>query len=136
MLQANFAPIPGSHPHEVWSSCSCCDNCAACWPTQSLLKYTPRVPVPKLNPTKNPYHNPTLRQEAPLVAELVLATLLETARPGDAGAATVARNAAGRLDTPGGGHIPGDTPWAHPEAGEAGRASQGLHLSQEEYDGG
>ncbi len=87
-------------------------------------------------PNAKPYQNATLRQEAPLVAELVLATLLETARPGDAGPATVARDAAGRLDTPGGGHIPGDTPWAHPVAGEASRASQGLHLSQEEYDGG
>ena len=52
----------------------------------------------------------------PLAAELVLATLLETARPGDAGPATVARNAAGRLDTPGGGHIPGDTPWTRRDA--------------------
>jgi hypothetical protein len=55
-------------------------------------------------------------QEMPLAAELVLATLLETARPGDAGPATVARNAAGRLDTPGGGHIPGDTPWTRRDA--------------------
>ncbi|KAK9836039.1 hypothetical protein WJX81_008024 [Elliptochloris bilobata] len=66
-------------------------------------------------------------QEAALAAELVLATLLETARPGDAGPATVARNAAGRLDTPGGGHIPGDTPWARQVAGvrqqEAGTAA-------------
>ena len=84
----------------------------------------------------NPTRNPTLRQEAPLVAELVLATLLETARPGDAGPATIARDAAGRLDTPGGGHVPGDTPWAQPEAGEASRAPQGMHLSQGECDGG
>ena len=56
-------------------------------------------------------------QEAVLAAELVLATLLETARVGDAGPATVARNAAGRLDTPGAGHVPGDTPWPRREPG-------------------
>ena len=56
-------------------------------------------------------------QESVLAAELVLATLLETARVGDAGPATVARNAAGRLDTPGAGHVPGDTPWPRREPG-------------------
>ncbi|EIE22095.1 hypothetical protein COCSUDRAFT_83486, partial [Coccomyxa subellipsoidea C-169] len=44
-------------------------------------------------------------------AELVLATLLETARLGDSGPATVAAKARRRVDTPGGGQIPGDTPW-------------------------
>ena len=58
-----------------------------------------------------------LLQEAVLAAELVLATLLETARVGDAGPATVARNAAGRLDTPGAGHVPGDTPWTRQAPG-------------------
>ena len=60
---------------------------------------------------------PFLLQESVLAAELVLATLLETARVGDAGPATVARNAAGRLDTPGAGHVPGDTPWPRREPG-------------------
>ena len=46
-----------------------------------------------------------------MTAELVLATLLETARLGDSGPSTVAANARRRLDTPGGGQIPGDTPW-------------------------
>ncbi len=47
-----------------------------------------------------------------MTAELVLATLLETARLGDSGPATVAANARRRVDTPGaGGQIPGDTPW-------------------------
>ncbi|CAL5223434.1 g5948 [Coccomyxa viridis] len=47
-----------------------------------------------------------------VTAELVLATLLETARLGDSGPATVAANARRRVDTPGaGGQIPGDTPW-------------------------
>lgn len=45
-------------------------------------------------------------------AELVLATLLETARLGISGPATVAANARRRVNTPGGGgQIPGDTPW-------------------------
>ena len=49
-----------------------------------------------------------------MTAELVLATLLESARLGDSGPATVAANARRRVDTPGGGgQIPGDTPW-HP----------------------
>ena len=47
-----------------------------------------------------------------MTAELVLATLLETARLGDSGPATVAADARRRVDTPGaGGQIPGDTPW-------------------------
>ena len=47
-----------------------------------------------------------------MTAELVLATLLETARLGDSGPATQAANARRRVDTPGaGGQIPGDTPW-------------------------
>ncbi len=46
-----------------------------------------------------------------MTAELVLATLLETARLGDSGPATVAAKARRRVDTPGGGQIPGDTPW-------------------------
>jgi len=51
-------------------------------------------------------------QEEYVTAELVLATLLETARLGDSGPATVAANARRRVDTPGaGGQIPGDTPW-------------------------
>ncbi|CAK0785257.1 hypothetical protein CVIRNUC_008463 [Coccomyxa viridis] len=49
-----------------------------------------------------------------VTAELVLATLLESARLGNSGPATVAANARRRVDTPGGGgQIPGDTPW-HP----------------------
>ena len=53
-----------------------------------------------------------------MTAELVLATLLETARLGDSGPATVAANARRRVDTPGaGGHIPGDTPWQPGERG-------------------
>jgi hypothetical protein len=47
-----------------------------------------------------------------VTAELVLATLLETARLGDSGPETVAANARRRVDTSGaGGQIPGDTPW-------------------------
>ena len=53
-------------------------------------------------------------QEEYVTAELVLATLLESARLGNSGPATVAANARRRVDTPGGGgQIPGDTPW-HP----------------------
>lgn len=51
------------------------------------------------------------QQEEYVIAELVLATLLETARLGDSGPGTVAANARRRVDTPGGGQIPGDTPW-------------------------
>ena len=48
-----------------------------------------------------------------MTAELVLATLLESARLGNSGPATVAANARRRVDTPGGGgQIPGDTPLA------------------------
>ena len=53
-------------------------------------------------------------KEEYVTAELVLATLLESARLGNSGPATVAANARRRVDTPGGGgQIPGDTPW-HP----------------------
>ena len=53
-------------------------------------------------------------QEEYVTAELVLATLLESARLGSSGPATVAASARRRVDTPGGGgQIPGDTPW-HP----------------------
>ena len=53
-----------------------------------------------------------LAQEEYVTAELVLATLLETARLGNSGPDTVAANARRRVDTPGGGgQIPGDTPW-------------------------
>lgn len=118
-----------------------CGRVAAAAANAQVLAHTvpaqahAQSPCSNAKPYQKPYQYPPMRQEAPLAAELVLATLLETARPGDAGPATVARDAAGRLDTPGGGHIPGDTPWARPEAGEASRAPQGLCLSQEECDG-
>ncbi|CAL8471520.1 g11062 [Coccomyxa elongata] len=54
-----------------------------------------------------------------VTAELVLATLLETARLGDSGPATVAAKARRRVDTPGGGQIPGDTPWRPDGQGSA-----------------
>lgn len=44
-------------------------------------------------------------------AELVLATLLESARLEISGPATVAAAARRRLNTPGEGNVPGDTPW-------------------------
>ncbi len=55
-----------------------------------------------------------LVQEEYVAAELVLATLLETARLSEAGPTTVAvaaRKRAAPAGTPGGGRIPGDTPW-------------------------
>ncbi|KAK9917986.1 hypothetical protein WJX75_000276 [Coccomyxa subellipsoidea] len=73
-------------------------------------------------------HEPLFHSNNPLeeyvIAELVLATLLETARLGDSGPATVAANARRRVDTPGGGQIPGDTPW-RPDGQGVGSPGQG-----------
>ena len=59
-------------------------------------------------------------QEEYVTAELVLATLLESARLGNSGPATVAANARRRVDTPGGGRP--DT-WGHALASRSGNST-------------
>lgn len=64
-------------------------------------------------------------QEEYVTAELVLATLLESARLGNSGPATVAANARRRVDTPGGG---GQIPGGHALASRSGNGVVQVHL--------